>query len=95
MLNFLNRWKEPPPTKPSNKTETLPGSDAGHKVTPEPAPVESAHAKIARHLNQYGENIEAHDSTLFEAPIVEATFYDGRRIRIPQQSTPDGWMTQF
>jgi len=92
MLNFLNKWKEPLAPKPAKKTETLPGSD---KAVPGPAPVESAPGKIARHLNQYGENIEAHHSALFNAPVVEVTFYDGRRIRIPQQSTPDGWMPQF
>lgn len=29
------------------------------------------------------------------APIVEVDFYDGRRIRIPQRSTPEGWEAPF
>lgn len=36
------------------------------------------------------ENPEMHDSALFDV-VVEVNFYDGRRIRIPQQSTPPGW----
>lgn len=41
------------------------------------------------------ENIEMHDSALFAPPVVEVTFYDGSRIQIPQQSTPEGWVPQF
>jgi hypothetical protein len=40
------------------------------------------------------ENIEMHDSALFDV-VVEADFYDGRRLRIPQQSTPAGWEAPF
>lgn len=36
-----------------------------------------------------GENIEMHDSALFDV-VVDVDFYDGHRIRIPQQSTPAG-----
>jgi tubulysin polyketide synthase-like protein len=39
-------------------------------------------------------NIRMHDSALFDV-IVEVDFYEGRRIRIPQQSTPVGWTAQF
>src|SRR5262249_37387983 len=48
----------------------------------------------ADHLNQVSENIEMHDSALFDV-IVEVDFYDGRRIRIPQRSTPAGWASPF
>jgi len=41
------------------------------------------------------ENPEMHDSALFDPPIVEVTFYDGRRIRIPQYSPAEGWMPPF
>lgn len=41
-----------------------------------------------------GESIEMHDSALFDV-IVEVDFYDGRRIRIPRQSTPAGWEAPF
>jgi hypothetical protein len=41
------------------------------------------------------ENIEMHDSALFDPPIVEIDFFDGRRIRIPQQSTPADWSAPF
>jgi hypothetical protein len=41
-----------------------------------------------------GENIEMHNSALFDV-VVEVDFYDGRRIRIPQQSTPAGWEAPF
>ena len=40
------------------------------------------------------ENIEMHDSALFDV-VVEVDFYDGRRIRIPQTSTPEGWECPF
>jgi hypothetical protein len=40
------------------------------------------------------ENPETHDSALFDV-VVEVNFYDGRRIRIPQQSTPPGWVSPF
>jgi len=40
------------------------------------------------------ENVEMHDSALFDV-IVEVDFYDGRRIQIPQRSTPDGWTAPF
>jgi hypothetical protein len=35
-----------------------------------------------------------HGSALFDV-VVEVDFYDGRRIRIPQQSTPAGWTSPF
>src|SRR5262249_37416054 len=38
------------------------------------------------------ENPEMHDSALFD---VITTFYDGRRLVIPQQSTPPGWQSPF
>ncbi len=41
------------------------------------------------------ENIEMHDCALFDPPVVEIDFYDGRRLRIPQQSTPPGWTPPF
>ena len=41
------------------------------------------------------ENKELHDSALFAPSIVEVNFYDGRRIRIPQLSTPPGWTSPF
>jgi tubulysin polyketide synthase-like protein len=40
------------------------------------------------------ENIEMHDSALFDV-VVEVDFYDGTRLRIPQQSTPEGWEAPF
>jgi hypothetical protein len=40
------------------------------------------------------ENIEMHDSALFDV-VVEVDFYDGRRIWIPQTSTPPGWASPF
>jgi hypothetical protein len=40
------------------------------------------------------ENIEMHDSALFDV-VVDVDFYDGRRIRIPQTSTPAGWESPF
>src|SRR5262245_53743086 len=40
------------------------------------------------------ENIEMHDSALFD-DLVEIDFYDGRRLRIPQCSTPAGWEAVF
>src|SRR5262249_35184602 len=40
------------------------------------------------------ENIEMHDSAIFDL-VVEVGFYDGRRIRIPQQSTPAAWEAPF
>lgn len=40
------------------------------------------------------ENIEMHDSALFDV-IVEIDFYDGRRIRIPQEVWPAGWVVPF
>jgi hypothetical protein len=40
------------------------------------------------------ENPEMHDSALFDV-VVEVDFYDGRRIRIPQRSTPEGWEAPF
>jgi hypothetical protein len=40
------------------------------------------------------ENIEVHDSALFDV-VVEVDFHDGRQIRIPQQSTPAGWSAPF
>jgi hypothetical protein len=40
------------------------------------------------------ENQELHDSALFDV-VVEVDFYDGRRLRIPQQSTPPGWSSPF
>jgi len=40
------------------------------------------------------ENEETHDSALFDV-VVEVDFYDGCRIRIPQQSTPAGWESPF
>ena len=40
------------------------------------------------------ENIEMHDSALFDV-VVEVDFFDGRRIRIPQTSTPAGWESPF
>jgi hypothetical protein len=40
------------------------------------------------------ENIEMHDSALFDV-VVEVDFYDGRRIRIPQTSTPASWESPF
>jgi hypothetical protein len=45
-------------------------------------------------LSQADENIEMHGSALFDV-VVEVDFYDGRRIRIPQQSTPAGWTSPF
>src|SRR5262249_584796 len=41
------------------------------------------------------ENIAMHDSALVDTPIVEVTLYDGRRLRIPQQSTPERWTAPF
>jgi hypothetical protein len=61
----------------------------------EAAPVQPMPAENPPHLNQFGENVEAHDSALFNAPIVEVTFYTGERIQIPQQSTPEGWVCPF
>jgi len=40
------------------------------------------------------ENPEMHDSALFDV-VVEVDFYDGRRIQIPQESTPPGWEAPF
>jgi len=40
------------------------------------------------------ENPEMHNSALFDV-LIEVDFYDGRRIRIPQQSTPAGWESSF
>jgi hypothetical protein len=40
------------------------------------------------------ENIEIHDSALFDV-VVEMTFYDGRRIRIPQEVWPPDWRVPF
>lgn len=40
------------------------------------------------------ENVEMHVSALFDV-VVDLDFYDGRRLRIPQQSTPPGWTPQF
>jgi len=40
------------------------------------------------------ENIEMRDSALFNV-VVEVDFYDGRRIRIPQQSTSPRWSSPF
>lgn len=45
-------------------------------------------------LGYADENIEMHDSALFDV-IVEVDFYYGRRIRIPQQSTQEGWEAPF
>jgi hypothetical protein len=58
-----------------------------------PAP-EQASAPDAGHLNQFGENVERHDSALFDV-AVEVDFYDGRRLRIPQMSTPERWVCPF
>jgi hypothetical protein len=51
-------------------------------------------AELLALLDQAYENIEMHDSALFDV-IVEVAFYDGRRIRIPQTSTPAGWESPF
>jgi hypothetical protein len=40
------------------------------------------------------ENEEMHDSALFDV-VVEVDFYDGQRLRIPQTSTPEGWICPF
>jgi hypothetical protein len=51
-------------------------------------------AELLALLGQADENIEIHDSALFDV-VVEVGFYDGRRTRIPQQSTPAGWAAPF
>lgn len=45
-------------------------------------------------LSDIDENIEMHDSALFDV-VVEVDFYTGERHRIPQQSTPAGWRSPF
>jgi tubulysin polyketide synthase-like protein len=48
-----------------------------------------------------GENPETHNTTLFDVitplsdVVVEVTYYTGERLRIPQQSTPQGWEPPF
>lgn len=59
------------------------------KKAAEPEPAPQVMAETAA-----DENIEMHDSALFDV-IVEVDFYDGRRIRIPQNSTPPGWVLPF
>lgn len=49
---------------------------------------------VGDQLSQHDANIETHDSALFDVNV-EVTFYDGQRLRIPQQSTPDGWTSPF
>jgi hypothetical protein len=45
-------------------------------------------------VDERDENTEMRDSALFDV-VVEVNFYDGRRIRIPQQSTPADWVSPF
>jgi TubC N-terminal docking domain len=40
------------------------------------------------------ENQELHDSALFDVVAI-VNYYDGTRLRIPQQSTPEGWICPF
>jgi len=60
-----------------------------------PAPIPLAEplaAPVVQPLSD--ENVEMHDSALFDV-VVRVDFYDGRRIRIPQTSTPAGWASPF
>jgi hypothetical protein len=60
-----------------------------------PAPIPLAEPLAAPAVEWLSdENIEMHDSALFDV-VVEVDFYDGRRIRIPQTSTPAGWESPF
>lgn len=60
-----------------------------------PAPMPFAKPLAARAIEPLtDENIEMHDSALFDV-VVEVDFYDGGRIRIPQTSTPTGWESPF
>jgi hypothetical protein len=60
-----------------------------------PAPIPLAEPLAAPAVESLtDENIETHDSALFDVGI-EVDFYDGRRIRIPQTSTPAGWESPF
>jgi hypothetical protein len=61
----------------------------------EAAPVSPDLAELPPHLNQFGENVEMHDSTVFDLPPVVITFYTGEQIEIPQQLTPAGWVCPF
>jgi hypothetical protein len=59
------------------------------------APIPLAEPLAARPVEPLSdENIEMHDSALFDV-VVEVDFYDGRRIRIPQTSTPASWESPF
>jgi len=40
------------------------------------------------------ENIEMHNSALFDV-VVEVDFYDGRKLRIPQEIWPPDWTAPF
>lgn len=51
-------------------------------------------AEVIEALVAEADNIEMHDSALFDV-VVEIDFYDGRRLRIPQTSTPPGWSSPF
>src|SRR5262245_17308221 len=52
-------------------------------------------------LGYADENTETHNTTLFDVItplsdlVVEVTYYTGERLRIPQQSTPQGWEPPF
>jgi hypothetical protein len=77
-------------------------SGDGIAVTPASALTDEDRQAIRAHkaellalLGYADENIEMHDSALFDPPIVEVDFYDGRRIWIPQTSTPEGWQPPF
>lgn len=49
---------------------------------------------VGDQFSRHDANIGMHDSALFDVNV-EVTFYDGRRIQIPQQSTPPGWTAPF
>jgi hypothetical protein len=40
------------------------------------------------------ENEEMHDSALFDVVVI-VNYYNGTRLHIPQQSTPEGWICPF
>jgi hypothetical protein len=58
-------------------------------------PAKEAEPELKAVIDDAPENVEMHDSALFDSLIVEVGFYDGRRIRIPQQSTPADWVSPF